>query len=131
MQTSRIIYLTLFCLYMAALAFLCFAKPEDVPQLPELWFGLPADKVGHFIMFAPFPVLGYMAFCRKDMSLGGQFMLILGLITAGATLAIGTEQVQALLQYRSAEINDLVADAAGISCGTAAVIVYIILKRKA
>lgn len=131
MQTSRIIYLTLFCLYMAALAFLCFAKPEDVPQLPELWFGLPADKVGHFIMFAPFPVLGYVAFCRKDMSLGGQFLLVLGLTAAGAALAVGTELGQAMLQYRSAETDDLAADAAGLSCGIVAVIVFIILKRKA
>ena len=131
MQTSRIIYLTLFCLYMAVLAFLCFAKPEDVPQMPELWFGLPADKVGHFIMFAPFPVLGYVAFCRKDMSLGGQFLLVLGLTAAGAALAVGTELGQAMLQYRSAETDDLAADAAGLSCGIAAVIVFIILKRKA
>lgn len=82
-------------------------------------------------MFAPFPVLGFLAFCSRNMGIGRQFILVAGLIAAGAALAIGTEQVQAMLQYRTADIGDLMADAAGISGGVVITFIYIILKRRA
>lgn len=82
-------------------------------------------------MFAPFPVLGYMAFCTRHMSIGRQFLLVAGLTAAGVALAIGTEQVQAMLQYRTADTDDLLADAAGILGGLVVTIIYVILKRRA
>jgi hypothetical protein len=68
MRIRRIIFLLLFCLYIAAVAYLCFARPDEVPSLPETWFGLPADKVAHFLMFLPFPFLGYIAFEGNGMN---------------------------------------------------------------
>lgn len=127
--TKRIVSITIFCLYIAAVAYLCFAKPEDVPQLPEYWFGLPADKVGHFLMFMPFPILGYLAFEGNGMSVWRKAALIITLMIIGTGISAGTEQVQAMLQYRSAEMNDLKADGLGILCGGLLTAINVILKK--
>lgn len=130
MFRERIISIISFCLYLAAVAYLCFAKPEDVPHLPEYWFGIPADKLGHLLMFMPFPFLGYLAFSNEETNLRRKVLLLTGLLAAGAAIAVATEQVQALLQYRTADIDDLVADAIGIFCGGVATFIYITLKKR-
>ena len=129
MLTRRIIYLISFCLYLAAVAYLCFAKPNEVPNLPEFWFGLPADKIGHFLMFTPFPFLGYLAFYNRQMSRGRKTLLIIGLLATGAAASAGTEQIQAILQYRTADIYDLLANTIGLMCGGVATLIYILVRE--
>lgn len=129
MSRTRIIYSVLFCIYIAAVAFLCFAKPDDLPQMPQLWFGLPADKVGHFLMFMPFPVLAFLTFETEGMAVGRQLLLLTVLLTVGAGLAIGTEHVQAQLAYRAAETKDFYADAAGLAIGGLCTLAFFILRR--
>lgn len=130
MTTRRIIYIIVLCLYIAAVAFLCFAKPEDMPQMPSLWFGLPADKVGHFLMFMPFPILAFLTFETEGMTVGRKFLLLAVLMTVGAGLAMGTEHIQAQLAYRAAETGDFYADAAGLVIGGAAVLLFILRKDR-
>lgn len=130
MFSRRIIYIIIFCLYIAAVAYLCFAKPEDVPQLPELWFGLPADKVAHFTMFLPFPILGYIAFEVPQMKIWKRILLIIALIIIGVTAAICTEQMQAVLAYRSSEAKDLAADISGLICGGVTTFIYTFVKHR-
>ena len=128
MTTRRIIYIIVLCLYIAAVALLCFAKPEDMPQMPSLWFGLPADKVGHFLMFMPFPILAFLTFETEGMTVGRKILLLAVLMTVGAGLAMGTEHIQAQLAYRAAETGDFYADAAGLAIGGAAVLLFILRK---
>ena len=130
MLLRRIISIAIFCLYLAAVAYLCFAKPEDVPPLPELWLGLPADKVAHFAMFLPFPLLGYIAFEATGMNIWKRILLIAALVVIGLGAAICTEQVQALLAYRSAEAKDLAADGVGLVCGGLAAFIYTLVKYR-
>lgn len=130
-MSTRITSIILFCLYIATVAYLCFAKPEDLPQLPQIWFGLPADKIVHFCMFLPFPLLGYLAFRPRKISWGRAIMLMSILIAAGVSAAIGTEHMQAMLQYRTAASDDLLADMIGIFCGGAATVLYITMKKQA
>ena len=113
MLARRIISATVFCIYLAAVAFLCFAKPDDLPQVPTMWFGIPADKAGHFLMFIPFPILSYMVFGNPDSNRLRQMLKLSAIMCMGIGLAIGTEQIQAQLAYRQAEFMDLYADAAG------------------
>lgn len=129
MKHSRIISVFIFCLYIAAVAYLCFARPDDMPQLPQLWLGLPADKVGHFLMFTPFPLLGYLTFEVKGMSVGRKLFLIAILIVFGAGMALGTEYIQARLEYRSAENSDLLADVIGLITGGIFTLIYIFLRK--
>lgn len=129
MSGRRLIPLSIFCLYIAAVAYLCFARPDDMPQLPQLWLGLPADKVGHFLMFTPFPLLGYLTFEVNEMSVGRKLFLIAILIVFGAGMALGTEYIQARLEYRSAENSDLLADGIGLITGGIFTLIYIFLRK--
>ena len=130
MRIRRIIFLLLFCLYIAAVAYLCFARPDEVPSLPETWFGLPADKVAHFLMFLPFPFLGYIAFEGNGMNWWKKALLMIGLLTIGFALALGTEQVQALLEYRSSDSRDLLADYSGLLSGRIITTIYLLIRRR-
>ena len=129
MRQHNPISIFIFCLYIAAVAYLCFARPDDMPQLPQLWLGLPADKVGHFLMFTPFPLLGYLTFEVKGMSVGRKLFLIAILIVFGAGMALGTEYIQARLEYRSAENSDLLADVIGLITGGIFTLIYIFLRK--
>lgn len=131
MSDKRLISLSLFAVYLAAVAYLCFAKPDNVPQLPEFWFGLPADKIGHFLMFLPFPFLGFMAFNHTQTGICRMIMLLAGILAAGTAIAASTEHIQALLQYRTADMDDLIADGIGLISGGCVTFVYIILKNRA
>ena len=126
---TKTVMTIIFCLYIAAVAYLCFARPDDMPQLPQLWLGLPADKVGHFLMFMPFPLLGYLTFEVKGMSVGRKLFLIAILIVFGAGMALGTEYIQARLEYRSAENSDLLADVIGLITGGIFTLIYIFLRK--
>ena len=130
MLSRRLISATLFCLYIAAVGYLCFAKPEDIPQLPDLWFGLPADKVGHFLMFVPFPLLGFMVFDKEDTGIARRIMLLGIMIICGFGMAAGTESIQASMASRSAEMKDLLADSAGLAAGAILTVSYIFIGRK-
>lgn len=130
MRIRRIIFQLLFCLYIAAVAYLCFARPDEFPSLPETWFGMPADKVAHFLMFLPFPFLGYIAFEGNGMNWWKKALLMIGLLTIGFASAIGTEQVQALLEYRSSDSRDLLADYSGLLSGCIITTIYLLIRRR-
>lgn len=130
MLARRIISVVLFCLYIAAVAYLCFAKPEDMPQLSQTWFGLPSDKVGHFLMFLPYPLLSFHLFRHDEMTAGRQILLLAVLMVTGAGLAAGSEQIQASLGYRSADTHDLIADMAGLTTGGLCILCYILFRRR-
>ena len=129
MHHRRIISAVLFCLYIAAVAYLCFARPEELPKLPDSWFGLASDKIGHFLMFLPFPLLGFITFDSSLMSGWRRAALVFAICVIGAGAAVGTEQIQAQLEYRSAERADLIADAAGLAAGVLLTAVYIMTRK--
>ena len=122
----RIISITLFCLYIAAVAYLCFAKPDGMPELPTEWFGLPADKVAHFLMFLPYPVLAGLSFISHKQKLGWNIVVLMSLAAVGIGMAYGTEVIQSHTEYRSYEIEDFYADLIGIGSGVIIAITYLI-----
>ena len=100
------LYRALFGLYILAVCILCFIKPDSIPSKGFDWFGLPADKVGHFLMFLPFPILSFTAFV-KDYGTGTDaFYRLMVIVLAGAAIAIGTELIQKVLGYRSFDLHD-------------------------
>ena len=130
MPKRRIIPVAIFCLYLAAVIFLCLAKPEELPQMPLMFLGLPADKVGHFLMFLPFPFLGYIIFEGEGTRWKRTSMLLATLCAFGAGMALAIEQIQAVLGYRAAETEDLLADILGLGAGLMLTIIYIMFKRR-
>ena len=129
MTRTRIISLILFSLYIAAVCYLCFAKPDEMPSIEISFFGLPIDKVVHFLMFLPFPILAFKAFESDNYKTGRRILLLLGIAAAGIALAAMTEFVQGFLSYRSEDTYDLFSDYMGLGTGMVGVIIYLIFRK--
>lgn len=124
----RILFITAFLLYMAAVLYLCLAKPEDLPQTELYLFGIPLDKAAHFLMFLPFPILAYSTLWKRDRKAWTDIAILIIVLGIGVGLAFLTEHLQALTQYRSSDIKDIYADMAGLATGSIIVLTNIIFK---
>jgi VanZ family protein len=129
-NTRQHIALTALCLYLAALAFLCFANPQDYPSTDFTLWGLPVDKIAHFLMFAPYPVLAFITIDRHSARLFRRLSILFLVLASGCALAIGTELVQGMTEYRSFELWDFAADTAGMFASTCALIIYTLLTDR-
>ena len=127
------LYIITFCIYLAAVALLCFIKPSSLPEMDiKTFLGLPVDKVLHFIMFLPYPVLAGMVFINKEQKTAAAAVILTVLAITGIGVAYGTEIIQSHTGYRSYEIADFHADMIGIAAGTllaAAYMTYTRLKK--
>lgn len=127
---KKIIYILAFCIYIAAILFLCLMRPDNLPQTELFIFGIPADKVAHFSMFMPFPVLIHLMFFKKERSKWLDLAILIGGIVLAIGAAFGTEQLQAMTQYRSQDINDVYADMKGMAVGATIVLLHIIFRKR-
>jgi VanZ family protein len=109
--------------------YLCFSKPDDIPTIQFNFLGLPIDKIVHFLMFLPFPLLAFLTFDAKDSKNGRRLLLLLGIVAAGTALAAATEFIQGRLQYRSEDRYDLLSDISGLFIGAVIVIIYKIFRK--
>lgn len=129
----RILYIAAFCIYLAAVGVLCFIRPSSLPEMEIMTFlGLPIDKVLHFLMFLPYPVLSGLVFINREQKLSAVISIMLILAITGTGVAYGTEMIQAQTGYRSYEIADFHADMTGIAAGiilAASYIAYTRLKK--
>ena len=91
-----------------------------------LW-GIQMDKVIHFIMYLPYPLLALWAFYNGEK--WGRFLLIVLLLGVGYSGAV--ELMQALFtDSRSAEWGDLLANSLGMgtTCLLSALVFWILEK---
>jgi VanZ family protein len=117
----------LLLLYLAAVCVLCFAQFDDTPSVPFSIFGIPNDKVVHFLMFAPFPFLAWFSFGKRPAR--RKRLLILGaILLVGFVLAVFTEGIQWFIPYRSGDWRDLAADSLGLLASTLILIPPVCLK---
>ena len=125
-----LIYPVLMALYFIAVGFLCFGHFDSIDMASGMFLGIPTDKIVHFSMFFPFPLLAYATFGRK---IKGNFRTILSIVlifAAGCILAIGTELGQGLTDYRSCDINDFRADAIGMAVSSIILVCIAFFRRK-
>ena len=129
----KVLSIVAFCVYLAAVAVLCFIKPSSFPEMDiKTFLGIPIDKILHFIMFLPYPVLSGMVFISKEQKRPAVIATLLILALTGIGVAYGTEMIQSHTDYRSYEIADFYADIAGIAAGTiftASCLIYTRLKK--
>jgi len=131
MNKKKLIPRVLFFLYLAAVLFLCFGKFESTPDVPGTFLGIPTDKLVHFCMFFPFPILAFLAFDKFTETPKSTFLFSGITWVLGMLLAFGTEWGQAhLTDYRSGDPWDLVADAMSITLSTVLVIIWDLSKQK-
>ncbi len=125
----RISKIVLFLAYVAAVAWLCFGTFKPDPSIPRTIFNIPTDKVVHFLMFLPFPILSYFAFDRYTEKFWPSVLWTGVSFLAGILLAAGTELGQAFLtSYRSGDPNDFRADL--LALGISSLLVFILDLRK-
>lgn len=131
MDKKKLILRVLFFLYLAAVLFLCFGKFESTPDVPGTFLGIPTDKLVHFFMFFPFPILAFLAFDKYTDTPKSTFLFSGITWVLGLLLAFGTEWGQAhLTDYRSGDPWDLAADALSITLSTVLVIIWDLSKQK-
>ena len=89
------------------------------------------DKVVHFTMFFPFPILAFRAFDQFTESVRSTLLFTGITFLTGVLLALGTEWGQArLTTYRSGDPLDLAADLTALILSSLLVIVWDIHKQK-
>lgn len=124
MKENRIYQKLILLLYIAAVIYLCFGKFESLPNVSRSFFGIPTDKIVHFIMFFPMTILIYWAFDWKTDKLSKSLILTIGLLLFGLLMGTATEFGQGLTNYRSKDPLDFKADMLAVSIS--AFIVFII-----
>ena len=131
MDKKKLILRVLFFIYLAAVLYLCFGKFESTPDVPWSILGIPSDKLVHFCMFFPFPILAFLAFDKYTETPKATFLFSGISWVLGLLLALGTEWGQAhLTTWRSGDPLDLTADALSITLSTILVIIWDLSKQK-
>ena len=131
MDKKKLILRVLFFVYLAAVLYLCFGKFENTPNVPWSILGIPSDKLVHFCMFFPFPILAFLAFDKYTETPKTTFLFSGITWVLGLLLALGTEWGQAhLTTWRSGDPLDLTADVLSITLSTILVIIWDLSKQK-
>lgn len=125
----RYVAILLFLVYLSLVGFLCFANPEGYPSVDFSFYGIPGDKLVHFLLFTPYPILAYLILDVTGKSFLLEFASIVVIFITGAIIAFGTEKIQGMTEYRSFEKMDLLADIAGLMVSSFLVFVYILIHR--
>ena len=120
----------LFGVYLLVVAWLCFGKFSSTQNIPWSILGIPSDKLVHFCMFFPFPILAFLAFDRFTNTVPASLAFGACTLVVGVLLAMGTEWGQATLtDYRSGDRMDLLADCIALFLSTVLVTVWDIVKQ--
>lgn len=113
-----IVYKTVLFVYLAAVAYLCFADFDSLPDVQKTILGIPTDKIVHFAMFFPFPWIAYGSMDRTPDKASSVVAGVINVCALGCILAGITEIVQGALPYRSQDLHDYAADCLAIClCG--------------
>ena len=126
---KRHIWGFILCCYFVAVLVLCLAPPQQIPGLHMAFWGIPADKIIHFLMFFPYPAIAYIAFRPAEGRKWRHILVLLAVFCAGIGIAMGTEMLQSLSKYRSYELTDFYADVFGMECCAFITALFIIFKK--
>lgn len=129
-RTQRTIAQIVFWVYIALVLYLCFGKFGNLNNVPRQLWGIPTDKVVHFLMFFPFPLLAFLAFDVYTDNLWKSLLFSLLTFLVGVLVAAGTEYVQSFLPYRTGDRHDLRADVIALSVSTSIVFIIDICKQR-
>ena len=127
-KSTVILFRVLIVLYLAAIAVLCFGHFGNLPQIHSKILGFEEDKVVHFLMFLPFPLLSYFAVGKNPASPWKALGEVLLIFLAGCLIAAGTEAGQSFLPYRTTDPKDFQADTIALALCSLAVFILMIVK---
>ena len=113
-RTRSIFFSIAMVLYLGTVGYLCFANFHNLPDMPKSFLGIPVDKIVHFCMFFPFPILAYLAYDRLTDTPLKAFGALISICAIGCVFAGVTEIIQGSLSYRSQDPRDFGADCLAI-----------------
>ena len=118
-KALKITFQAAFYLYLAAIAVLCFGNFSSLPSVSNTILGIPTDKVVHFIMFFPFPILAFLAYDKFTGTVKSAIIFAVVTFLAGCIIAAATEIGQAYItDYRSGDPTDFLADILALLLGS-------------
>ena len=129
-RTRALIFRLAMILYVIAVAWFCFAKFQRLPDVPRTLFGIPIDKVVHFSMFLPFPILAFLAYDHLTETPWQALAALVSICAVGGVFAGITELIQEQLAYRTKDINDFGADCLAIGLSGLLVFTIDVLKMR-
>ena len=129
-RTRSLLFKLAMLLYVVAVAYLCFANFHKLPEVPKTFLGIPMDKVVHFCMFFPFPILAFFAYDKLTETPLQALAALLCICAFGGIFAGLTEIIQGSLPYRSQDVHDFNADLLSIGISGLLVFVYDVSKMK-
>lgn len=130
-KAQKIAFRILFFLYLAGVVYLCFGHFDNAPSIELNLWNIPMDKVVHFCMFFPFPILAFLAFDQYTWTVRQTLFFVGITFLVGLLMAFGTEWGQAhLTDYRSGDPWDLVADVSALVLSSLIVTIWDISKQK-
>lgn len=117
-------------IYLGLVAFLCFGRFDSLPEVHRTFLGIPADKIAHFGMFFPFPIIGFFALDKQVKGLPQAIISFILLCAYGCIIAGVTELIQSLLPYRSEDLSDFAVDCISICCSSIIVLIFNLFPPK-
>ena len=129
MRQRNVIALLLFVIYLGVVAWCCFGHFDDMPSVQKEIMGIPTDKLVHFAMFFPFPILGFLTFQSLSNGRIKPLLLVCVVLLAGLAVAAATEIGQSMTEYRSGDPMDFLADALSLTTASLAVLVVHLLRK--
>ena len=127
---TAIVFRILLAVYLAAVLYLCFGHFEHLPKISKTFLGFETDKVVHFLMFLPFPLLAFLAFCKgRTQKPWHSLLMTVALFAIGAIMAVATEIGQSYTAYRSSDPFDLRADLIALAISSIVVLIIDLSKQ--
>lgn len=127
-STRKTIWSLLLVFYIAAVAVLCFGSFSNGPDLSSTLWGIPKDKIAHFCMFVPFPILVFGVFDRFTKKPWHSVLFVVCVFLAGCLVAGLTELGQSLTPDRQCDINDFRADMLALAVSSIGVLIFDLSK---
>ena len=125
---SNLIAVFLMIVYLAAVAYCCFGVFNSIPNVQRSYFGIPTDKIVHFLMFFPYPFLCFMMIDNHKNGLWHRLLLVLASFLSGCMIAASTEIGQSFTTYRSGDIRDYYADILALGIASFITLIAAMLK---
>jgi len=128
-KNSPAILKSLFFTYIIALICLMILtiKPDQM-EIPKQLFGIQIDKIVHFILFFPYPILAWLTF-NSSLREKIKSWTLFAIFISGLLLATITEFAQLFNSTRSFDPKDMIANYSAILAGIITIIFISLFKK--
>lgn len=116
--------------YFGLVLYVCFGHFNNLPDMSKTIWGIPKDKIIHFIMFFPFPIIAALALDLRPRRYAAGLLEAFLLLVCGLAIAAATEIGQGYTTYRDPSIWDWVADTSALLSSSLIVLAVLLLKAR-